>query len=53
MFFMTSMKSIDTSLPLVIASMILLIAYCFAFGSISLSLARNYATSPPFLAIWI
>jgi len=45
------MKSIDTSLPLVIASMIRLIAYCLAFGSISLSLAFNYATYPPFFAI--
>ncbi len=51
MFLMTSMKSIDTSLPLVIASMILLIASCLAAGSTSLSLALSYATSPPFFAI--
>ena len=53
MFLMTSMKSIDTSLPRVMASMIRLMAYCLAAGSISLSLALSYATYPPFFAIGI
>lgn len=48
---MTSINSIDTSFPLVIASIILLIASCLDVGSISFSLALSYATSPPFFAI--
>lgn len=51
MFFITSMNNIETSLPRVIASIILLIAYCLDAGSTSFSLALSYATYPTFFVI--